>query len=120
MSQIDRLLSAYETAILSPFPTSSVLRGSLTDFLRWGVANGYLTLIEQKNSYRFGGVTADLTDTELADIMRELTNGRKIAAIKFMRCECATGLTLKEAKDFVDHLNIIVQKVSASQTHNLD
>jgi ribosomal protein L7/L12 len=112
-SRITDLINKYEV-IMCMVPYNASQRAELTDLIKFGIRIGLIAEVEQRNPYTFGGVTISLTDTELATLMRLISGSQKITAIKMLRIDVSDkGLTLKEAKDFVDHLDIILKKSRA-------
>lgn len=82
-------------------------------FLSDAIDKGTLVIHEPTNAYTFGGVTVDLTDTQFATVIAYVSSKRKIVAIKEVRKASGgfgspNGIGLKEAKDFVDHLSVIL------------
>jgi ribosomal protein L7/L12 len=109
-SQLNRLLDGYATAHYSTY--SPRIKTEVMEAIKWGIQNGYLKEVEQKNLYTFGGVSISLTDTELATVISYLVDKKKIQAIKTLRCDISyREIGLKEAKDFADHLGNVVNKV---------
>lgn len=86
---------------------------TIKTFLHDAIEKGTLVIHEPTNAYTFGGVTVDLTDTQFATVIAFTSNKRKIMAIKEVRNASGgfgspNGIGLKEAKDFVDHLSVIL------------
>jgi hypothetical protein len=110
-NQLDRLIDDYESAnYSSPYTPSQ--RAEIRAVIAWGIRTDYLAEVERKNLYTFGGVSISLTDTELAKVISYLVDKKKISAIKTLRCDVSyREISLKEAKDFADHLGNVVNKV---------
>jgi ribosomal protein L7/L12 len=109
-SQLNRLLDEYATAHYSTYIPR--IKTEVIEAIKWGIQNGYLAEVERKNLYTFGGVSISLTDTELATVISYLVDKKKISAIKTLRCDVSyREISLKEAKDFADHLGNVVNKV---------
>ena len=86
---------------------------TIKTFLHDAIEKGTLVIHEPTNAYTFGGVTVDLTDTQFATVIANVSRKRKIVAIKEVRNASGgfghpNGIGLKEAKDFVDHLSVIL------------
>lgn len=87
---------------------------TIRTFLHDAIEKGTLVIHEPTNAYTFGGVTVDLTDTQFATVLANVSRKRKIVAIKEVRNASTSQpfgsnvIGLKEAKDFVDHLSVIV------------
>lgn len=82
-------------------------------FLSDAIEKGTFVIHEPTNAYTFGGVTVYLTDTQLATVIANVSRRRKIVAIKEVRKTSgdfghSNGIGLKEARDFVDHLSVIL------------
>lgn len=111
--QIINLINRYEaTARILPYNASQ--RAELTDLIKFGIRIGIIKEVEQRSAYTFGGVTVALTDTELATLMRLLSDGNTFQATKMLRTEVSDKmLTSRQAKDFADHLDNILKKSRA-------
>lgn len=86
---------------------------AVTRFLFDAIEKGTLVINEPSNPYTFGGVTVDLTDSQFATVIAFTSNRRKIQAIKEIRNASGgfghpNSVSLTEAKDFVDHLSVIL------------
>lgn len=93
-------------------------RSMIINVIEYGIKNGFFKEVEQKNSYTFGGVTINLTNTELANVMALLRDKQKIAAIKSLRTMHSDRETsLKEAKCFADHLSEIIDKMALTVSY---
>lgn len=109
---INRLISAYEESVCGTL----IDRYSMLGIIEYGIRTGWLKIEEKKSAYTFGGVTIALTDTELATVMHEVAQGKKIHAIKLLRNDVSDAHTLKDAKDFCDHLGEIILKANSIAT----
>lgn len=109
--KIEQLIRAYEMA--NVYPLGAQQRLMTIEVIKFGITAGYLAEVEQKNPYTFGGVTVRLTDTEFAHVVKHIQANRKIQAIKHLRVDITNNsASLKEAKDFADHLGSILEKAS--------
>jgi len=96
---------------------------AVTRFLFDAIEKGTLVINEPSNPYTFGGVTVNLTDSQFATIIAFTSNRRKIQAIKEVRNASTSQpfgsnvIGLKEAKDFVDHLSVILDLSESVNVH---
>lgn len=112
-STLDELIHHFETELYG-YPAFTVTQKEhLKRFVRFVISSGHVKEIERKNIYTFGGVTVSLTDTQFATLIKAIRDESKIQAIRLIRCEYTEGTTvsLKQAKDFVDHLGNVVSKL---------
>lgn len=87
-------------------------------FLNDSIEKGKIVICELPTAYTFGGITVDLTDTQFATVIANVQSKRKITAIREVRNASGgfghpNAVGLKEAKDFVDHLSVILDLVNS-------
>lgn len=112
-TQFDAMIRAFEASNYMS-PIGPIARATTFGVIEYGLKNGFFEMVEQRNPYTFGDETVHLTDTELATLMGLLSDGHKIQAIRMLRVDVSDNtLTLKQAKDFADHLGNILSKSRA-------
>jgi hypothetical protein len=113
-TQFDTMIRAFEASnYISPI--GPIARATTFGVLEYGLKNGFFEMVEQRNPYTFGGVTIRLTDTEFAKVLSYLRDERKIQAIKALRVDYSgMAVSLREAKDFADHLGNVVSLMSST------